>query len=81
MEIFDREILGRVPANAPKVRWEVMSTAPETVSFDDGGKHYEIAAVTKHLLGHVDNSGDPAIKVDIELSLTTPAKSAKPVPC
>lgn len=80
VEIFDREILGRVPTKTPKVQWEVMSTATETASFDDEGKHYEIATVTKHLLGHVDNSGDPAIKVDIELSLTTPAKSAKPLP-
>lgn len=80
VEIFDREILGRVPANTPRVQWEVMSTVPETVSFDDNGKHHEIAVVTKHLLGHVDNSADPAIKVDIELSLTTPAKSGKPVP-
>ncbi|HVG41991.1 MAG TPA: hypothetical protein VM888_10315, partial [Chitinophagaceae bacterium] len=40
-----------------------------------------VKAVTKKLVGHVDNSLYPAIKVDIDLVLTTPAhaKSAVPV--
>lgn len=36
--------------------------------------------VTKQLVGHVDNSADPAITVGIQLSLTTPAHAAGPVP-
>lgn len=71
VELFDREIYGRVPKNTPKVTWEVTATSEETV----GGT----AVVTKHLIGHVDNSRDPDIKVDIELNLTTP-KVAAPVP-
>ena len=39
-----------------------------------------VAVVTKRLMGHVDNSGDPAIKVNIDLVLTTPANAAGPVP-
>jgi hypothetical protein len=39
-----------------------------------------VPVVTKHLSGHVDNSRDPNIKVDIELILTTPEKAAGPVP-
>jgi len=72
VEDFDREIYGRVPANLPKVTWEVVSTTPE--------KNGDVAVITKRLLGHVDNSIDPAIKVDIDLTLTTPANATGPVP-
>jgi hypothetical protein len=72
VEDFDRDVLGRVPANVPKVTWEVLNTSNETV----GG----IPVVTKRLQGHVDNSGDPAIKVNIDLLLSTPANAAGPVP-
>jgi (4-O-methyl)-D-glucuronate---lignin esterase len=72
VEDFDREVYGRVPAATPRVRWQVTETATETV----GG----VAAVTKKLAGRVDNSADPAISVDIEMSLTTPAKAPGPVP-
>ena len=71
-EDFDREILGRTPANLPKVTWEVVSTTHE--------KNGDVPVVTKRLLGHVDNSRDPAIKVDIDLTLTTPADAKGPVP-
>jgi hypothetical protein len=72
VEAFSSEILGRAPANLPKVTWEVVSTAQEVV----GG----IPAVTKRLVGHVDNSAYPAITVNIQLTLTLPANSAGPVP-
>jgi len=72
VELFDIEILGRVPANLPRVNWEVVSAKNETV----GG----IAVITKELAGHVDNSGDRAITVDIGLTLTTPANANGPVP-
>ena len=36
--------------------------------------------MTKRLLGRADNSAYPAISVEIEMSLTTPAKAAGPVP-
>ena len=72
VELFDREILGRVPAHLPAVKWEVVSTTPE--------KNGDVPVITKELVGHVDNSTDPAIKVDIALTLTTPANAAGPVP-
>jgi len=72
IEDFDREIYGRVPTNTPRVNWEIVKTFPE--------KNGEFSVVTKKLLGHVDNSSYPAIKVDIELTLTTPANAAGPVP-
>ena len=72
VEDFDREIYGRVPKNTPKVNWEVTSTTQE--------KNGDIPVITKKLLGHVDNSSYPAIKVDIQLTVTTPAQATGPVP-
>jgi hypothetical protein len=72
VEDFDREIYGRVPANMPKVTWRLASTTRDTVG--------DIPVITKNLIGHVDNSSYPAIKVDIELTVVTPASSTKPVP-
>ena len=48
-EDFEREVYGRIPANVPKVTWEVTATTHGT----NGG----IPTVTKTLVGHVDNSG------------------------
>jgi hypothetical protein len=71
-EDFDREIYGRVPAHTPSVKWEVVSTTNAT--------NGDVAVITKKLIGHVDNSADPAITVNIELTLSTPAKATTPVP-
>ena len=71
-EDFDKEIYGRVPANIPVVKWEVVNTTDTIIG--------NIKAVTKNLLGHVDNSSYPGTTVDIQLSLTTPANIKKPVP-
>jgi hypothetical protein len=71
-EYYDREIYGRVPKNTPKVKWEVVSTSDSTFG--------TIPAVTKKLIGHVDNSSYPQIKVDIQLSLTVPKNRTKAVP-
>jgi hypothetical protein len=72
VEDFDREVYGRVPKNVPSVKWEVTNTSDTTI----GG----IKAVSKSLRGHVDNSSYPSIKVDIQLSLLTPAEAKGPVP-
>ncbi len=72
VEDFDREVLGRVPKNAPKVSWEVVKTVE--------GKVGDHPVIGKQLLGHVDNSGDPDIAVDIQMTLIVPADAKKPVP-
>jgi hypothetical protein len=72
VEDFDREILGRVPADTPKVTWEVVSARTEMIG--------DIPVVTKKLRGHVDNSAYPQIAVNIELTLTIPAHAASRVP-
>ncbi|MBX9584330.1 MAG: hypothetical protein K2X87_28860 [Gemmataceae bacterium] len=72
VEDFDREVYGRVPKEAPKVTWEVVATEEQTVG--------DIPAVTKRIVGHVDNSAYPAVKVDIQLTLTIPKDAKGPVP-
>lgn len=72
VELFDREIYGRVPKNTPKVTWEVKGTKE--------GMNGDVPIITKTLVGHVDNSSYPLITVDIQLELTTPAKATGPVP-
>ena len=52
--------------------WEVTGTTEEKVG--------DMPVVTKRLVGHVDNSRCPQIKVDIQLTLTTPADAKGPVP-
>jgi len=69
---FDREVYGRVPKNVPKVNWEVASTTNEKIG--------EVPVIVKKLVGHADNSSYPAISVDLQLTLTTPANAAGPVP-
>jgi hypothetical protein len=72
VEDFDREVCGRVPNNVPKVTWEVTETTREKVG--------DVAVVTKRLVGHVDNTTCPQIKVDIQLTVTTPADAKGQVP-
>ncbi len=72
LEDFDREIYGRVPKQIPKVNWILLNTVDTMVG--------DIPAVTKNLIGRVDNSSYPQIDVDIQLSLTTPRQRSNPVP-
>jgi hypothetical protein len=72
VEGFDSEMYGRVPANVPKVTWEVKS-----VTHTNNGA---VPVITKQLIGHVDNSACTNITVNIDLTLTTPANAPGPVP-
>ena len=71
-EDFDREIYGRMPANTPKVNWEVTSKTLET--------NGTVLVWVKELVGRVDNSSDTNVAVNIELTLATPAAATAPVP-
>ncbi len=71
-EDFEREVLGRIPKNVPRVTWEVTKTVEASI----GG----IPVIGKQLVGHVDNSADPDIKVDIQMTLVVPAHAKGPVP-
>jgi hypothetical protein len=72
VEAFDREIYGRVPRGAPAVAWRTTSLNQQTIE--------GLSATTRALVGEVDNRADPAIRVQIELSVTTPAGARGPVP-
>lgn len=72
LAMFDEDMYGRVPAHVPDVHWEVVSTTRETVG--------TFTAVTRKLIGHVDNSTYPLITVNMDFSVTTPAEAAGPVP-
>ncbi len=72
LELFDREIYGRVPQNVPPVHWKVVAVKEE----QDGGFPVKI----KQIEGHVDNSSWTAVNVVIQLTLGTPAGAEKPVP-
>ena len=72
VEDFDHEIYGRVPTNTPKVNWEITAT----IHTNNG----DIAVITKKITGHVDNSADTNISVNLDLTLTTPAAATNRVP-
>ncbi len=72
VEDFEREVYGKIPKNVPKVKWEVTGVVE--------GESEGIATVTKTLVGHVDNSDFPQIKVAIQASFTVPKHAAGRVP-
>jgi len=72
VEAYEREVLGHVPANAPRIDWKVVASDPERV----GGK----AVIARQVIGHADNSAYPAIDVNIKMMLVTPANAKGPVP-
>ena len=72
IEDFEREVLGRVPANAPKINWIVKSTV--------NGQAGVFPVITKQLVGHADNAACPSINVDIDMTLVTPVNAKGPVP-
>ncbi len=73
VEDFEREVIGRVPKNVPRVTWTVVSNVTD-------GLVGKLRANGKRLVGHVDNSGFPAITVDLRLSVVTPTAAKGPVP-
>jgi hypothetical protein len=73
VEDFEREVVGRVPRSMPKVTWMITTQATDRVV----GK---LPVVAKQLAGHVDNSACPAITVDIQMTVVTPAGATGPVP-
>ena len=73
VEDFEREVVGRVPKNVPKVTWTVVSNVTD-------GLVGKLRANGKQLVGHVDNSAYPEITVDIRMTLVTPATNSGRVP-
>jgi hypothetical protein len=68
LKLFQTEIFGRIPENAPKVKWEVVSTDDNAA----GG-----TAIMKKVVGTM---GDKANAPKMNLTLFIPAKANGPVP-
>lgn len=69
---FENEIYGRVPDNIPQVKWQVLSARDTSIG--------NFPIKQKILKGIVDNSSYPAVSVEIELLVATPADAKQSVP-
>ncbi len=72
VEMYEKYVYGRIPKDVPKVTWSVTAVDHEMIGFN--------RVIAKDLIGHVDNSSDPAINVKIHMTLVTPANATGPVP-
>lgn len=72
VELFDREMYGRVPENLPEVKWEMVWEKDTIIG--------SIETKYKKLKGIVDNSRYPAISVTIDFEYAVPRSAEKPVP-
>jgi hypothetical protein len=72
MEDFNREVLGRVPANAPKITWKVLFTDHEMLG--------RVPVTVRQIVGRADNKAYPAISLNIQMTLVTPENARGPVP-
>jgi len=72
IELFEKEVYGRIPKNVPKVTWTATITDREFVN--------RIPVIAKELVGHVDNSSYPLINVDIKMVMVLPTNVRGPVP-
>src|SRR2546423_1919694 len=61
IEDFEREVVGRVPKDVPKVTWTVATQVSD-------GVVGTVPVIGKQLTGHVDNSAFPSINVDIQMT-------------
>jgi hypothetical protein len=75
VEEFEREVVGRVPPNVPKVAWTVAGEVKDGVV-----GRANLSVVGRQLVGRVDNAACPEIKVEIQMTLVTPANAKGPVP-
>jgi hypothetical protein len=72
VETFEREVLGRVPREVPKVTWSVAHSTSGLVG------SYRV--VGRQLVGHVHNATYPSINVEIQMAFVMPADATGPVP-
>src|SRR3954469_9985983 len=72
VEMFSKYVYGRVPPNVPQVTWKVRAEDHEMIGFTP--------VIAKDLIGEVDNSSFPAIRVRIHMTVVTPENAKGPVP-
>ncbi|HEX2628359.1 MAG TPA: hypothetical protein VHM26_05090, partial [Chitinophagaceae bacterium] len=71
-EDFDKEVYGRMPEQTPGVKWELINTSLQL--------NGDIPVIVRQLVGRVDNSSFPSVKVEMQLTIGTPANTKQPVP-
>lgn len=72
VEDFEREVYGRVPADAPKIEWREVRRAAD--------KAGPFPVVARELRGRADNRECPEIEAEIQMVVVTPAWVEQPVP-
>ncbi len=72
INLFEREVYGRIPSGVPGVTWRVEATDREYF----GGR----AVMAQQIVGHVDNRAAPGITVDIRATLLLPAGARAAAP-
>lgn len=72
VEDMEREVYGRIPRNVPGVTWTVVAEEQERIGWTP--------VIAKQLVGHVDNSADPSIEVNLRMTVVVPAVAKGPVP-
>jgi len=73
VEDYEREVVGRVPKQMPKVTWVMVTQASDRVVGN-------IPVLARRLVGRVDNSACTNITVEIQLTVVTPLEAKQPVP-
>ena len=72
VKVFEDEIYGRIPADVPAVRWEVVKE--EKVDMEG------IPCIRRDLAGVADNSACPSIEVRLQAQVTWPEAAKGPLP-
>jgi hypothetical protein len=71
-ELLEREVYGRVPASAPRLRWDRVAV--------ERRRKGNIPVSTSRYLGRPSNTAPQASAFAAELAVTLPATASKPVP-
>src|SRR5262249_13681770 len=72
VEDFEREVYGRVPPLTPSITWTIAERIETRIA--------NRPVLGRRVVGHVDNSADAEITVDIQLLVVTPRDADARVP-
>jgi len=69
---FEREVYGRIPPHVPAVSWALSASEVERIG--------ATSVTASRVIGHVDNSADPAISVEIPMIVVKPQRHVGAMP-
>ncbi len=72
VELFEREVLGRIPQDVPSIMWKIVEE--QEIKLGD------VPVLERTLEGVVDNSRCPEIEVKISMKVGMPLNVDKPIP-